>query len=1020
MGCSTSSPVLSENPIPTPIQNPSSSPNPLPNQPSKPKDESKDISFHSNNSQPPSLINSTSQPIIHPKDPSPSSSSKLSMKSIILTNSLIKPLSSRQHQHNQPLPFTKSKILSDLSHFITKYTASLTEYPFHIVLTKTITLSKSKYTDTTTTTDDDVYTKTIHYGIINNDLNLNWKRKPYKQIQQSINDYFNANKDISNQNNFQFNCKYIKAYEPFPQVDLIFTKLNTVNNAVTKSKFNISTIHNKTIIFLIFDISNLHSLYLLQKISTMKTSQCVFIPVYGKEILSKKEPLYIYEQIQAICVDCVLEQQCLYFINEQQQHSIKDIVEFITDDEQRKVVPKVVVVDNKGIVRLICKPEEFNTTVIQKGNDNISKEEFHNVVKGLQNVIAQMKVNCELYMKVTTMYEYNKDSAELVKCEKYYETVNGVVETKEVMERINKEVTAYNVVLIGDDNHDNNMDNDMNENEDNEDNEDSDDNEDSEDDNEEEITKCEIKVHTFGKQNSVINKEMANFSNVVGIEFNDYETVYTVSHHIYTVHPHKPYQLDNKTSTAVAVDVLLEYEQFEQQFQFALTSAMSVLYTNPLFPSIHHIGCLPKSHSTFPSSLTLFNNATSQEETIPFQTTIPSLLIIFAYSDDYFIREETLYKLKKLLPFMLNKSTQIQSLLIFRGEQNDYLKLVDELGNDNNLFLDNDITVYICNSNYSSTFPFYYQHNGVESFYSAFNVCLLSVNNEMIYKGSCGDVHMTKLIDAMINGDVDNAEGVHGYKVNVDEKELSKVINKLQLSLNEVFTDDDEEEVKELNYRPFIHFSYAVRYTSHNKRSVDSIRLAILFKEFHVNVLTVSSKIKSLLKELFTKYNAVVLVIPLLCYNELEFNSNCCECNEDVNKENGFYYDQEENEVYCEKCEERGTRGKTFKIFFKYNDDNIDNEIIEEFYYRNVYVNEPVDKFVDEICDLCEKEVGKEFYLSLTQLNADVGFVPFCICGRCFEMLKKGEKVKKGVVMENMKRFCVDKDKLIFRKIAYD
>jgi hypothetical protein len=138
----------------------------------------------------------------------------------------------------------------------------------------------------------------------------------------------------------------------------------------------------------------------------------------------------------------------------------------------------------------------------------------------------------------------------------------------------------------------------------------------------------------------VINKEMANFSNVVGIEFNDYETVYTVSHHIYTIHPHKPYQLDNKTSTAVAVDVLLEYEQFEQQFQFALTSAMSVLYTNPLFSSIHHIGCLPKSHLTFPSSLTLFNNATSQEETIPFKTTIPSLLIIFAYSDDYFIREK--------------------------------------------------------------------------------------------------------------------------------------------------------------------------------------------------------------------------------------------------------------------------------------------------------------------------------------------------------------------------------------------
>ena len=1007
MGCSTSSPVLSDNPTPTPIPNPIPSHNVLPNQPSKPKDESKDLSIHSNNSQSPSLINSTSQPIIPP-----SSSSKLSMKSIVLSNSIIKPLSSQQPQ---PLHSIKSKILSDLSHLISQYNASLTECPFHIALIKTITLSKSKYTDTTSMADD-IYTKVIQYGIINNDFNLNWKRKPFKQIQQSINDYFNANKDISNQNNFQFNYKHIKAYEPFPQVDLIFTKLNTSNNALTKSKFNINTIHNKPIIFLIFDITNLHSLYLLHKISLIKTNQCVFVPVYGKEILSKKEPLYIYEQIQAICIDCDLSQQCLYFINEQQQHSIKDVIEFITNDEHRKVIPKVVIVDTQGVVRLICKPEEFNTALVHKVNDNNSKEEFHNVVNRLKSIVAQMKVNCELYTRITTVYEYDKDNNMLVKCNKYYEGLNGVVDSKDVMERINKEVTAYDIVLVGDDDDNNKMDNDADSEDSDNDNGD-DVNSESEDDNEE-IKHRELKLHTFGKQNTVITKEMSNFSNIVGIEFNDYETVYTVTHHIYTVHPNKPYQLDNKTSTATAVDVLLEYEQFQQQFQFALTSAMSVLYTNPLFPSIHHIGCLPKSQSTFPSSLTLFNNTTSQEETIPFQTTIPSLLIIFAYSDDYFIREETLYKLKKLLPFMINKPTQLQSLLIFRGEQSDYMKLLDDLGNDNNIFLDNDMTVYICNSNYSATFPFYYQHNGVESAYSAFNVCLLSVDNKVLYKGSCGDVHITKLIDAVIDGDVDNAEGVRGYKVNVDEKEMSKVINKLQLSLNEVFVDD--EEVKELNYRPFIHFSYAVRYTSHNKRSVDSVRLAILLKEFHVDVLTVSSKVKSLLKELFTKYNAVVLIIPLMCYNEIEFTSSCCECNEDVHKEDGFYYDQEENEVYCEKCEERVTQGKTFKIFFKYNDDNVDNEIIEEFYYRNVYVNEPVDKFVDEVCDLCEKEVGKEFYLSLTQLNADVGFVPFCICGRCFEMLRKGEKVKKGVIMENMKRFCVDKKKLIFRKISYD
>ena len=871
---------------------------------------------------------------------------------------------------------------------------------------------------------DDIYSKTVQYGVINNDFQLNWKRRPYKLIQQSINNYFNANKSISHQNNFQFDHKHIKAYEPFPQVDLIFTKLNTSNSTLTKAKFNITTIRGKTLVFLIFDVTNLPSLWLLHKMSLMKTSQYVFVPVYGKEMLSKKEPLYIYEQIQAVCVDCDLSQQCLYFINEQQQHSIKDVIDFVSNDEHCKTVPQVVLVDSKGTVRLICKPEEFNTALMRQVSDNsTTKEEFNAVVSRLKNVITQTKVNCELYTRVTTVYAYDKDSCSLVKCDKYYEGLNGVVDSKEVMQRINKEVTEYDVVLVGDDEGDgedtaNGVDSEKSDNDECE----SESKSKSEDDNQE-MMQCELKVHTFGKQNTAINKEIANFSNVIGIEFNDYEAVYTVTHHIYTVHPNKTYQLDNKTSKAAAVDVYLEYEQFEQQFQFALTSAMSVLYTNPLFPAIHHIGCLPKSHSRFPSSLTLFNNSTSQEETIPFQTTIPALLVIFAYSEDYFIREETLYKLKKLLPFITAKSTQIQSLLIFRGEQSDYSKLLEDLGNDNNVFLDNELTVYICNSNYSTTFPFYYQHNGVESAESAFNVCLLSVDNEVIYKGSYGDVYMTKLIDGVINGDVDNAEGVRGYRVNVDEKEMSKIVHKLQLCLNEVLGNvkgNGDEEVKELNYRPFIHFSYAVRCSQHSKRSVDSVRLAILLKECHVNVLTVSSQVKSILKELFAKYNAVVLMIPLVCYNEVEFSLSCCECNEEVSKEEGFYYDQEEGEVYCEECEERGARGKTFKIFFKYSDDgDIADEIIEEFYYRNVYANEPVDKFVDEVCDLCEAKMGNEFYLSLTQLNADVGFVPFCVCGKCFETLRKGEKVKKGVVVENMKRFCVDKEKLIFRKISY-
>ena len=72
-------------------------------------------------------------------------------------------------------------------------------------------------------------------------------------------------------------------YEPFPEVDFVFTKLNTSNNKITKTKFNIQNVsNNKAIVIVVFDIKNLNSIMLLKKLISNKTQKCVLIPIYDK------------------------------------------------------------------------------------------------------------------------------------------------------------------------------------------------------------------------------------------------------------------------------------------------------------------------------------------------------------------------------------------------------------------------------------------------------------------------------------------------------------------------------------------------------------------------------------------------------------------------------------------------------------------------------------------------------------------------------------------------------------------
>ncbi len=127
-----------------------------------------------------------------------------------------------------------------------------------------------------------------------------------------------------------------------------------------------------------------------------------------------------------------------------------------------------------------------------------------------------------------------------------------------------------------------------------------------------------------------------------------------------------------------------------------------------------------------------------------------------------------------------------------------------------------------------------------------------------------------------------------------------------------------------------------------------------------------------------------------------------------------YYYDQIDKNSYCENCEKNLSFINSNLIYIKSK--NIDKEIISEFFNSNISINENLNKNLPEYCCICENQLEKIFYISLTQFNFKEGYNPICICQNCFDNLNNKD-LNEFNRNNRMKEYCIHSDNLVLRKI---
>ena len=819
------------------------------------------------------------------------------------------------------------------------------------------------------------YRTNIKFSYVKETDKSNWLRKPLKGVQKETEKFFKEKEDYRQYHNFIYNNKYINEYELFPEEDLTFTKLVPKTQKVAKSKFNINTIKNKPTLFVIFDIKNINSLHFLQNIIDYHKNNNNFalVPLYGKEILSSKEPLYIQEQLNNNEID--IGDQNIYFISDTVPNKIKQYLPFLTDDQNQNVIPLVCLIDNKRRIRCITSPEEFSFGLINLIDMN--KEKFKEDIDKIKSALPEEgKYKANLSMRKCTIYTYDKDSKELKKEEKFYEGIRGSINDNVIANEIRKIQPYGNILEM----------------------------------NTEKRSNKEQSSDNTKKLNEIIKKEVDNFSNVVGIEMNTYDTLHKTSCNILSITNDSHLKLSNETSTSFSIEFKLDNDLFQQQFQMAITSSMGVLHDYPQYGTMTYSSCLPKLKSKFASELKAYDVVTKEECTISLNDSSKyNLVLVFSYSKDFFDIEELKYRFKKLTPYLDNENLNI--VPIFRGELSEYKKLIKVLDEDN-FISNNNLKVKIVNSDYISVFPFYYENGSIESSETSFIALLTDKDNNVIYEGNFSDVKMNKMLRS-ITSENESLFSLNLFKMNISYEDLVSSINQLESILSNELNNNDSF-VKQLNYRPYVNISYTKR-INNNNINIENVTVRILLKAHHISIFKESKELRGIIKKFNCDFNACVLIIPLEC-TELELPVDCNKCGEEIEEVDPFYYDQEDNVVYCVKCEHELDYHNSHMIYIKSKD--FDNEIIDDFFTTNISTSSPLASNISEQCALCDVPLSNEIYISMTQFNINKGFIPLCICQQCFNSITN-DNISNSL-KSNVNKFCINCDNLIFRKITID
>ena len=169
----------------------------------------------------------------------------------------------------------------------------------------------------------------------------------------------------------------------------------------------------------------------------------------------------------------------------------------------------------------------------------------------------------------------------------------------------------------------------------------------------------------------------------------------------------------------------------------AITGQMNVLSEYCCFGKIDYMSAIPIIGSIFPSSMSLVNTETKEEETVTTNPDgdKPSIIIIFSPNCKEFTSKiELSSRLQAIYKGIKGLDEDINIYLICRGELETYEKDFEYFEEDD-IFSMDEVPLYLLTS-MNVIFPLYYQNNGIESCDSQLNVFITNKENSIKYIGN--------------------------------------------------------------------------------------------------------------------------------------------------------------------------------------------------------------------------------------------------------------------------------------------
>ncbi len=454
-------------------------------------------------------------------------------------------------------------------------------------------------------------------------------RKPFNSLKKNLAKISTLNPLLEKYINFDFNNFSLNEYEPFYS-EIKMLKLNIKEKKQQLEHYIYSSEKiNENVIILIFNFDDSDSIILFKEILNYKKKNNVnqkdknkflFFPVYGQILESAMTTSYIWNT--ALNYDFNEEDLEIYFL---ENNDLNKRFNYISNDNEKKIICKIILIDENKIIRHILYPKDFTFNLLSQIN-KINKKDYEEFKNNLNifinehnnslNKLLKNPLKCNLFLKKTKVYSYDKTDKKIIPFKTYYETLTGELNNKENINNIFEELEG----------------------------------------------KFKYEKRENPKKFQINHSKKINIiSNFIGdlLEKNKlynitYITKFEINKLNMRINPNNNYEqmFDIIKNKNFKIEIFLPYYHFHKKHHYSISLETLKIIQFPFAKTLDYISCILNLNEIFPKDLKLYDSKTKDKITFNInekENDNINLIIIFSLSSkDYFAKMEMIYRLNQI------------------------------------------------------------------------------------------------------------------------------------------------------------------------------------------------------------------------------------------------------------------------------------------------------------------------------------------------------------------------------------